>query len=109
MGVEFGWINGTWKTFKASIFGDGGHYRYSMGPKPSLERVFFSPKSPVLRGFRGTFLASNVTKGAVISGWNGSYGSMGPVGHVRCLDLVMGALTGAQWVQNDRLRGSYLA
>ena len=35
--------------------------------------------------------------------------SMGPGGHVRCLDLVMGALTGAQWVQNDRLRASFLA
>ena len=27
-------------------------------------------------------MASNVTKVAVISGWNGSYGSMGPGGHV---------------------------
>ena len=46
---------------------------------------------------------------AVISGWNGLDGSMGPGGHVQCLDLVMGDLTGAQWVQNDRLRGSFLA
>ena len=51
----------------------------------------------------GTFLASNVTKVAVISGWNGLDGSMRPGGHVRCLDLVMvmGDLTGAQWVRNE--------
>ena len=46
----FGWINGTWGTFQMSRFGDGGPARCSMGPKPSLERVFFSLKSPVLRG-----------------------------------------------------------
>ena len=39
-----------------------GPARCSMGPKSSLERVFFSLKSPVLRGFSSTFLASNVTK-----------------------------------------------
>ena len=55
------------------------------------------------------FLASNVTKVAVISGWNGLKGSMGPKGHVGHLGLVMGDLSGAQWVQNDRLRGSFLA
>ena len=54
------------------------------------------------------FLASNVTKVAVISGWNGLDGSMGPGGHVRCLDLVMRDLPGAQWVRNDLLRGSFL-
>ena len=53
-------------------------------------------------------MASNVTKVAEISGWNDLDGSMGPGGHVRRLDLVMGATTGAQWVRNDRLRGSYL-
>ena len=37
------------------------------------------------------------------------YGSMGPKGHVRGLDLVMGDMPGAQCVQNDRLRGSFLA
>ena len=42
-------------------------------------------------------MASNVTKVVVISGWNGLDGLMGPGGHVRCLDLVMGDLTGAQW------------
>ena len=58
---------------------------------------------------RGTFLASAVTKVAVISGWNGSYGSMGPKGHVWRLDVVMGALKGAQWVQTYHWRGSVLA
>ena len=53
------------------------------------------------------FLASNVTKVAVISGWNDLDGSMGPGGHVRCLDLVMGDLPGAQLVRNARLRGSF--
>ena len=53
-------------------------------------------------------LASNVTKMAVISGWIGLIGSMGPGGYVRCLDFVMGDLPGAQWVRNDRLRGSFL-
>ena len=47
-----------------------------------------------------TFLASNVIKMAIISGWNGLYGSMGSGENVRSLDLVMGALTGAQWGQN---------
>ena len=78
-------------------------------PKPSLEKVTFTLKSPVLRGFSGTFLASNVTELAVISGSNGLDGSMGPGGHARYLDLVMGDLPGAQWVWNDRLRGSFLA
>ena len=54
------------------------------------------------------FLASNDIKVvAVISGWNGLDGLLGSEGHVRRLDLVMGALPGAQWVQNDRLRGSF--
>ena len=55
------------------------------------------------------FLASNVTQVTVISGWNGLDGSMGPKGHIQSLDLVMGVLTGAHWVQNDRLGGSFLA
>ena len=53
------------------------------------------------------FLASNVFKVAVISEWNDSYASILTEGHVRRLDLVMGALTGAQWDQNDCLRGSF--
>ena len=48
--VRFGWINGTWGICQTSRFGDGGPERCSMGPKPSLERVFFSLKSPFLRG-----------------------------------------------------------
>ena len=77
-----------------------------MGSKPSRERGFFSPKSLVLRGFSGTVLASNVTKVAVISGWNGLDGSMGHGGHVRYLDLVVGDLPGAQWVRNHCLKGA---
>ena len=73
-----------------------------------LGRVVFWMKSTFLRGLSGTFLASNVTKVIVISDWNGSYGSMGSKGHVRCQDLVMGVLTGAPWVQNDCLGGSFL-
>ena len=46
---------------------------------------------------------------AVVSGLNGSYGSMGPKGHVRGLDLVMGAIPGAHWVRNDPLIWSFLA
>ena len=58
--------------------------------------VFFSLKSRFLRGVEWhVLLASNVTKVAVISGWNGLYGSMGAGGHVISLDLVMGALAGA--------------
>ena len=55
------------------------------------------------------FLDSNVTKVTVISGWNGSDGSMGPEGHIRHLDLGMRAMPGAPGVQNDRFRGSFLA
>ena len=55
------------------------------------------------------FLTSNDTKVAAISGWNGSYESIGPEGHIRHLDLVMRAMPGALWVQNDRLKGSFLA
>ena len=80
-------------TCSMSIFGDGGHDRCSMGPKRLLERVFFCLKSAFLRGFNGTFLAFNVTKVAVISGWKGLGGSMGPGGHFQCLYLVTGALT----------------
>ena len=67
------------------------------------------PMSEVWGGFSGKFLASNVTQKTVISGWNGLDGSMGPGGHIKCLDLVMGPLPGAQCVRSDRLRGSFLA
>ena len=85
-----------------SGFRDGAPARCSMGPKLSLERVFFSIKSPFLRGIEWYILGLHVTKVAVISGWNDSHGSMGPEGHARRLDLVMEAMTGAKWVQNDR-------
>ena len=55
------------------------------------------------------FLASNITQVTVISGWNDSYGSMGPKGHVEHLDLVMGAMSSPQWVPNGGLRWSFLA
>ena len=91
-------INGTWGTYPNSRFGDGGHDRCAMGPKPSLERVFFSLKSPFLREVERYVVASNVTQVTVISGWNDSYGSMGPKWHIRRLGLVMGAMPGAEWV-----------
>ena len=50
----------------------------------------------------------NVTKVAGISSWNGLKAQW-DLGNMSDLDLVMGALPGAQWVQNDRLRGSFLA
>ena len=80
-----------------------------MGPKLSLERVFYSLKSPFLRRVQRYILDPNVTKVAVTSGWNGLDGAMGPGGHVTSLGLAMKALPGAQWVQNNRLRGSFLA
>ena len=55
------------------------------------------------------FLAYIAAQVAVILDWNGLYGPMGPVLHVRCLDLVVGAMPGAQWVPNDRLSVSFLA
>ena len=42
-------INGTWGTCQTSRFGYGGPTRCSMGPKQSLERVFFSLKSSFQR------------------------------------------------------------
>ena len=60
-------------------------------------------------GSSGVFMASNVTKETVISGWNGLDGSNGPGGQIQCLDFVMGALTGAHWVQNNSLIRSVLA
>ena len=80
-----------------------GHVKCAMGPKQSLERVLFGLKSPCLRGVRRPFLASNVIKVTVFSGWDGSYGSMGPEGDIRSLDLVMIGMPmpGAPCVQND--------
>ena len=77
--------------------GPGGHIQcldLVMGAMTGAQWV----RNDCLRGsfLAETCLASNVFKVAVISGWNGSYGSMGHGGHVRHLDLVMRALTGAQ-------------
>ena len=92
-----------------SRFGDGGRARCSMGPKRSLERVFFSLKSPCLRGVSGTFLSSNITQVAVIQVWNDSYGSMGPRRHVGHLASVMGAMPSPRWIPNGGWRWSFLA
>ena len=59
-------------------------------------------------GFSGTFLPSNLTQVAAFSGLIGSYGSMGPRGHVIHLALVMGSMPGAQWVLNGDGCGSLL-
>ena len=60
-------------------------------------------------GFNGKLLSSNVIQVAVVSGWNGLYGSMGPKGHVGHLDSVMGAMPSPQWVPIGGLRWSFLA
>ena len=82
-----------------------------MGPKQSLEWVFFCLKSPAfLVGVERQVLGVQyVTKVVAISDWNGLYDSMRPGSHRRSLDLVVGAIQGAQWVRNNRLRGSFLA
>ena len=51
-----------------------------------LWRGSFLVKKPHVRGgFSGGLFASNIIQVAVISCWNGSYGSMRPIGHVRHL------------------------
>ena len=64
----FGWINGTRGTYRMSRFGDGGPDRCSVSPKPSLEMVFFSLKSPflILRGVRRHVLSLQCHQ----SGWH---------------------------------------
>ena len=104
----FIWIDGTQGTGQTVRFGDVGHARCSMGPKRLLERGLFRLKYPCLRGFNGTFLASNVTQVTVISGWNDSYGSMGLVGHAGNLALVMGSMPSPQWVPNGGWKWSFL-
>ena len=46
---------------------------------------------------------------AAISVWNDPYGLMGPLGHVRHLALVMGAMTSPQWILTGGRRWSFLA
>ena len=70
---------------------------------------FLAENYHVRRGAQWPLLAYRATKVAVISSWNGWYESMTSNRHVRCLDLVMGIMPGAQWVPNDCLRGSSLA
>ena len=93
------------------------HLALVMGAMPSPQWVpnggwrwsFWAENPHVGRGVQWRLMAYVATNVAVISDWNGSYGSMGPFGHIKCLDLVMGGMTSAQWVQNDRLRGYFLA
>ena len=80
-----------------------------MGPKRSLEKDFFSLKSQFLRGVQRHILGLQCHQSGCNSGWRGLDVSVGPVGCILCLYLVMGAMIGAQWVQNDHLRGSFLA
>ena len=80
-----------------------------MGPKPWPEVVLFGKNLLVGRGVKWPGLAYIANQVNVTSGWNDLYGSMGPNGHVRHLSLVMGVMQGAQCVQNDCLRGPFLA
>ena len=89
-------------------FGDRGHGKCAMGPKQSLKGVLFGLKSPCLRGLSGTFLSSNVTQVAVISGLNDLHESMGSVGHAGHLALAMGSMPSPQWVPNGGWRWSFL-
>ena len=87
-------VNRTWVTYRWSRLGDGGRARCSMGPKQSLERVFFSLKSPFLRGVQRHVLNLQChQRGCDFwlgwSGWiNGTWGacrtsSFGDGGHVK--------------------------
>ena len=94
------WVrNGLWRGSFLSKF------RY---PREN-QRHLFSLKSPCLRGFNGTFLASNVIQVTVISGWNDLYESMGTKGHVGHLALVIWPMPTPQWVPNSGWRWSFLA
>ena len=88
-------INGTWGTYPMSRFVDGGPARCSMGPKRSLERVFFSLKSPFLRGVQRHVLGLQCHQSGCDFwlewfGWiNGTWGTcqmsrFGDGGHARC-------------------------
>ena len=100
----FIWINATWKEHPKFSFGDGGPDRCSLGPKRSLERVLLSLKSPFLRGVERYVLGLQCDQSDCNSGWNGSYGSMGPEGYITCVDLVMRAMPGAHWVRSNCVR-----
>ena len=47
-------------------------------------------------------MSPNITQVAVNSVWNNSYGSMGPLGHVGHLALVMGTMPSPQWINPKR-------
>ena len=101
MVVTSGW-NGSYGSVRPMghirhvTFRGRGHAKCAMGPKQSLQGPFWPEITMSEVGFSGTFLASKVTQVTVISICNYSYGPMGPKGHVRRLDLVMGAMKGAQ-------------
>ena len=78
-------------------------------PNNRLRGSFLAENPHVGGGLNGTFLSSNVTQVAGISGWNDLYGSMRPVGRVRRLALVNGSMTSPQWVPNGGWRWSFLA
>ena len=63
-------------------FGDRGHDKCALGPKQSLEGVLFGLKSPCLRGVPRHIIGLQCHPSGCRLGWNDSYGSMGPVGHV---------------------------
>ena len=98
----FVWIHGTQVTCPTPRFGDGGHARCSMGSKRSLERIFFSLKSPCLGRFQRHVLGLQCHSNDCTFDRNDLYRSMGPGGHVKHLVFVMMAMSGAQWVQNNR-------
>ena len=81
------------------------------GPVTVSGAGHFLSKIPISEGkpVAHSYLASNITQVAVISGWNGSYGSMRPGGHITHLAAVIGGIPDAQWVQNSRWRRSFLA
>ena len=84
------------KLVRHLAFGDMGHAKCAMGPKQSLVGVLFGLKSgaPMSEGGSAARSWPPVSPQVTVSSrWNGSYGSMGSGGHVRHLDLVMGAMT----------------
>ena len=106
--IRIGGIRGTYQSLDL-VMGDLPGAQCQWVRNDRLRWSFLALNPHVGGGLSGTFFASAVTQLAVITGWDALYGSMGPGGHIRCLDLVMGGMTGAQWVRNDSLIMSYLA
>ena len=90
-------------------FGDGGHDKCSMGPKQSLERVFFSLKSPCLRGAQWHVLGLQYHPSDCNFRLEWFLWIHGTQGTCPISRLGEGVMPGAQRVPNDRLRGSFLA